>query len=110
MEKIKKSVREGKRIIGYYQIGILFPDGKKIIKPKCDLNELFETYFLNLDKLISKEDSAESIYNKYQETYKNKNIKVQINFIDSWAHKWSGKCAWPRKEKFIEYLNKRIYD
>jgi len=32
-----------------WQIGMLFPDGKKIVKNKCTLNELFNTYFINLD-------------------------------------------------------------
>lgn len=93
-----------------WQIGILFPDGKKIVKSKCTLNDLFDTYFLNLNKLINIYESAEELLNKYKETYKNKNIKVQINYIDSWAHKWSGKVAWPKEKLFIEYLNKRIND
>lgn len=91
-----------------WQIGILFPDGKKIIKSKCTLNDLFDTYFLNLDKLINTCESAEELLNKYKETYKTKNIKIQINYIDSWSHKWSGKVAWPKESKFIEFLNNRI--
>ena len=31
-----------------WQIGMLFPDGKKISKPKCTLNEIFNTYFIGL--------------------------------------------------------------
>ena len=91
-----------------WQIGILFPDGKKIAKPKCTLNEIFETYFMSLDKYSSKGYSPEQLLELYQKTYCNKGIKVQINYIDSWGHKWIGKVAWPRESKFIEYLNKRL--
>ena len=91
-----------------WQIGILFPDGKKIAKPKCTLNEIFETYFMSLDKYSSKGYSPEQLLELYQKTYYNKGIKVQINYIDSWGHLWKGKVAWPRESKFIEYLNKRL--
>lgn len=91
-----------------WQIGILFPDGKKISKPKCTLNEIFETYFIGLDKYISKNYTPEELLNKYKETFDGKGIKVQINYIDSWNHKWTGKIAWPKEEWFIEYLNNRI--
>ena len=91
-----------------WQIGILFPDGKKIAKPKCTLNEIFETYFLGLDKYLSKGYIAEELLNKYKETFDAKGIKVQINYIDSWNHKWTGKVAWPRESKFIEFLNNRL--
>ena len=103
-----KTVNKEKRIVGYYQIGMLFPDGNKIVKPKCDLNELFETYFIKLNSFLDKGYTAEQLYDLYQKTFNDKKIKIQINFIDSWTHKWSGKCAWPRKDKFIEYLNKRL--
>ena len=93
-----------------WQIGILFPDGKKIAKSKCTLNEIFETYFMNLDKYSSKGYSPEQLLDLYQKTYYNKGIKVQINYIDSWGHLWKGKVAWPREFKFIEYLNKRLND
>ena len=91
-----------------WQIGILFPDGKKISKSKCTLNEIFETYFLNLDKYLNKGFTPEQLFEQYQNTYKNKEIKVQICYIDSWGHRWIGKVAWPRENKFIEYLNKRL--
>lgn len=91
-----------------WQIGILFPDGKKISKPKCTLNDLFTTYFIGLDKYLSSGLEAEELLNKYKETFKSKEIKVQINYIDSWGHKWTGKVAWPKKSKFIEYLNNRL--
>lgn len=91
-----------------WQIGILFPDGKKIAKPKCTLNEILETYFIGLDKYISKGFTSEELLNKYKETFELKGIKVQINYIDSYGHKWTGKCAWPRENKFIEYLEKRL--
>ena len=106
--KVGKAIKEGKRILAYYQIGILFPDGKKIVKPRCTVEEVFETYFLNLDKYLSKEYTPEQLLELYQKNYSNKGIKIQINYIDSWGHKWVGKCAWPRESKFIEYLNKRI--
>ena len=91
-----------------WQIGILFPDGKKIAKSKCTLNEIFETYFMSLDKYSSKGYSPEQLLELYQKTYYNKGIKVQINYIDSWNHRWSGKVAWPKKEWFIKYLNNRV--
>lgn len=93
-----------------WQIGMVFPDGKKIAKPKCTLNDLFETYFLNLEKYLNKGYTAEQLLELYQKTYYNKGIKVVIQYIDSWGHTWKGKCAWPRESKFIEYLNKRIND
>lgn len=95
------------KIPSYYQIGIIFPDGKKITKTRVSLNELFETYFLNLDNLKGNLTSEE-LLEKYKQTYLEKGIKVGINFIDSWGHKWIGKVAWPRESKFIEYLNKRL--
>ena len=91
-----------------WQIGMLFPDGKKISKVKCTLNELMETYFIGLDKYISKGYSPEQLLELYSKTYYNKGIKVQINYIDSWGHLWKGKIAWPRESKFIEFLDKRI--
>jgi len=93
-----------------WQIGMLFPDGKKISKPKCTLNEIFNTYFIGLDKYIGSGLSAEELLEKYKNTFSTKGIKVQINYIDSWGHTWKGKVAWPRESKFIEYLNKRIND
>ena len=91
-----------------WQIGILFPDGKKISKPKCTLNEIFNTYFMGLDKYLDKGLTAEELLNKYKETFETKGIKVAIHYIDSWSHTWKGKVAWPRENKFIEYLNKRL--
>jgi len=91
-----------------WQIGILFPDGKKISKPKCTLNEIFETYFMSLDKYSSKGYSPEQLLELYQKTYYNKGIKVQINYIDSYGHLWKGKVAWPKESKFIEFLEKRL--
>lgn len=98
------------KVTPIWQIGIVFPDGKKIIKARCSLNELFETYFLNLNSLVTPDMTPEDILNKYSETYKNKNIKVGINYIDSWGHKWTGKIAWPKESKFIEYLNNKLND
>ena len=91
-----------------WQIGILFPDGKKISKPRCTLNEIFNTYFLNLEKYINKKYTAEELLELYEKTYSSKEIKIVIHYIDSWSHLWKGKCAWPKRERFIEYLNKRI--
>ena len=103
-----RTIKLPTKIQPIWQIGILFPDGKKIVKPKCTLNEIFETYFLGLDKYITKEYNPEQLLELYQKTYYNKGIKVQINYIDSWNHRWSGKVAWPKRELFINYLNKRI--
>ena len=91
-----------------WQIGILFPDGKKISKPKCTLNEVFNTYFIGLDKYLNKDFTAEELFEKYKNTFSSKKIKVVIFYIDSWNHRWSGKIAWPKESKFIEYLNKRL--
>ena len=91
-----------------WQIGMLFPDGKKISKPRCTINEIFNTYFINLEKYLDKNYTPEELIELYQKTFSNKNIKVQICYIDSWGHRWTGKVAWPKKDKFIEYLNKRI--
>ena len=91
-----------------WQIGMLLPDGRKISKPKCTLNEIFNIYFLNLEKYLDKGYTPEQLLELYQKTYYNKGIKVGINYIDSWGHKWKGKVAWPKESKFIEYLNKRI--
>ena len=91
-----------------WQIGILFPDGKKISKPKCTLNEVFNTYFIGLDKYLNKDFTAEELFEKYKNTFSSKKIKVVIHYIDSWGHKWTGKIAWPKESKFIEYLNKRL--
>ena len=101
-------MKEQNRIPSYYQIGILFPNGKKIIKNKCSLNDLMSTYFINLDSYLNKDSIAEELLNRYKETFSKNNIKIQINFIDSWGHLWKGKVAWPLESKFIEYLNKRI--
>ena len=91
-----------------WQIGLLFPDGKKISKPKCTLNDLFDTYFLNLDNYITHGYTEDQLLELYEKTYYNKGIKVIIRYIDSWGHTWKGKVAWPRRERFIEYLNKRL--
>ena len=103
-----RTITSPTKIPPVWQIGILFPDGKKISKPKCTLNEIFNTYFMGLDKYLDKGLTAEELLNKYKETFENKGIKIQINYIDSWSHRWSGKIAWPKNEWFIKYLNKRI--
>ena len=101
-------IRTPTKVQPIWQIGILFPDGKKISKPKCTLNDIFDTYFIGLDKYLGKGFTAEELLNKYKETFESKEIKVAIHYIDSWGHTWKGKVAWPRESKFIEYLNKRI--
>ena len=103
-----RTITSPTKIPPVWQIGILFPDGKKISKPKCTLNEIFETYFMGLDKYLSKGLTAGELLSKYKETFENKGIKVAIHYIDSWGHTWKGKVAWPREGKFIEYLNKRL--
>ena len=35
-----------------WQIGMLFPDGKKLVKNKCTLNELFNTYQMQIDSMV----------------------------------------------------------
>ena len=103
-----RTIKLPTKIPPVWQIGMLFPDGKKISKPKCTLNDIFETYFIGLDKYINSNLTAEELLNKYKETFESKNIKIAIHYIDSWGHTWKGKVAWPRESKFIEYLNKRI--
>lgn len=98
------------KVPAYYQIGILFPDGKKIVKNRVSPTELFEIYFLDLNKHLDKGYDAETLLDLYKKTYNNKGIKVQINYIDSWSHKWAGKVAWPKESKFIDYLNTRLND
>lgn len=99
-----------KRIQGYYDISITFPDNKKLVKTGLSLYKLLDTYFINLDKNLSNNkysiSDAENIYNKYQELFKN--CKVVIQYVDSWEHRWKGHCAWPKKDKFIEHLKERI--
>ena len=104
----KATIKGPTKVQPIWQIGILFPDGKKISKPKCTLNDIFDTYFIGLDKYLSNNLTAEELLDKYKTTFSSKGIKVQINYIDSWSHKWTGKIAWPRESKFIEYLNKRL--
>ena len=112
MEKTKKSsgrtITAPTKVQPIWQIGMLFPDGKKISKPKCTLNDLFDTYFIGLDKYLNNNLTAEELLKKYKDTFKLKEIKVVIRYVDSWGHTWKGKVAWPLESKFIEYLNKRI--
>lgn len=105
---MKKKIVLPTKVPAIWQIGILFPDGKKISKPKCSLNEIFNTYFIGLDRYLDKGLSAEELLNKYKETFNNKGIKIAIQYVDSWGHTWKGKVAWPKQEKFIEYLNNKI--
>ena len=109
-EFTKRILKAPTKVQPVWQIGILFPDGKKIIKPKCTLNDLFNTYFIKLEHNLNKNYNAEELYDMYEKTFKEKNIKIQINYIDSYSNKWSGKVAWPKKEWFIKYLNDRIND
>lgn len=102
------NLKKPTKIQPIWQIGILFPDGKKILKSKCTLNDLFDTYFIKLDNYINSGLSAEELLEKYKSTFKDKNIKVTIRYIDSWGHTWKGDVAWPRESKFIEFLNKRL--
>jgi len=104
----KKSIE--KRLKPDYHILIEFPDGKKISKSNLLISQLFNIYFINLDKNLSVKKysihDADSIMNKYDELFKN--CKVKIQYTDSWGHRWKGKEAWPRREKFINYLKERI--
>lgn len=103
-----RTIRKVTKIPPVWQIGIIFPDGNKIMKPKCTINEIFLTYFLNLEKHLDKGYTPEQLLELYKKTYANKGIKVGINYIDSWGHKWTGKVAWPRESKFIEFLNTKL--
>lgn len=99
-----------KRLVPIWQIGILFPDGKKIVKPKCTLDEIFETYFIGLDKYkaYANKEGVESLLDLYIKNFESKGVKIQINYKDSWGYIWRGKEAWPKRDKFIDYLNRRI--
>lgn len=92
----------------FWSIGIMFPNGKKIVKPRCTLNNLFETYFINLEKYLNTDITPEELLNKYKEKFKSSDIKIAIRYTDSWGHKWGGKIAWPKEEKFINYLNSKL--
>ena len=59
-----RTITSPTKIPPVWQIGILFPDGKKISKPKCTLNEIFETYFMGLDKYLSKGLTAGELLSK----------------------------------------------
>lgn len=109
-EKKSKSsvISKSIKIPAYWQIGMLFPDGKKVSKPKCTLNELFNTYFIGLDKYLDTKLPAEELLEKYKSTFETKGIKIVIRYVDSWGHTWKGKVAWPRESKFIEFLNNRL--
>ena len=109
MAKTKGTSRRDIKIPSYWKIGILFPDGKKIIKPRCTLDEIFETYFIGLEKYLSSVDETSKLLDLYKKTFESKNIKVSIQYVDSWGHLWKGKVAWPKDEWFINYLNKRLY-
>ena len=104
----KPRVIEVTKVPPVWQIGIQFPDGKKLSKPKCTLNELFNTYFIGLDKYLNSKLSAEELLEKYKSTFETKGIKVVIRYIDSWGHTWKGKVAWPKESKFIDFLNNRL--
>ena len=49
-----RTVRLPTKVTPVWQIGIIFPNGNKIMKPKCTLNEVFLTYFLDLEKYLDK--------------------------------------------------------
>ena len=91
-----------------WQIGIALSEDKKISKLRCTLQELFNTYFIGLDKYLDKGFSAEELLNKYKESFNTKGIKIAIHYIDSWGHTWKGKEAWPKDYRFIEYLERKI--
>ena len=103
-----RTISKPTKVQPIWQIGILFPDGKKISKPKCTLNDIFDTYFIGLDKYLSSNLTSEELLDKYKKTFEEKEIKIVIRYVDSWGHTWKGKVAWPRESKFIEYLNKRL--
>lgn len=108
-ESTGKTIKVPTKVPPVWQIGILFPDGKKISKLKLNnLDEVLDTYFLSLDKYLNKKYDAEQLLELYKKTYETKGIKVAIHYIDSWGHIWKGKYAWPKKEWFLEYLNKKI--
>ena len=91
-----------------WAIGLLFPDGKKIVKSRCTLNDLMDTYFLNLNRYLDKGLNSQKLLELYKKTYDSKGVKVAIRYIDSWGHKWEGKVAWPKENKFIEYLDSKL--
>lgn len=99
-----------KRVQSCYHISITFPDNKVISKTEIPLYKLLEVYFINLDNNLKgkgyKIDDAEELMQKYEKLFEN--CKVIIQYTDSWGHRWKGKCAWPKREKFINYLKERI--
>lgn len=99
-----------KRIPACYHISITFPNGKVLTKIDIPLYKLFEIYFINLNKNLEGKNytikDAEEIMQKYETMFQN--CKVIIQYTDSWGHRWKGKSAWPKREKFINYLRERI--
>lgn len=99
-----------KREQSAYHINITFPGGKFIQKTDLSLDGLFNTYFINLNNNLAGKNytinDAESVMEKYDNLFKD--CKITIQYVDTWGHRWKGKCAWPRREKFINYLKERI--
>lgn len=90
-----------------WQISIELPNGKKLVKTNCSLEQLFDTYFIKLDS-IPKSENIENILRRYDQFYST--CRLIINYIDSWGHRWTGKVAIPKKEKFITYLKNKNYE
>ena len=119
MKKAKKSkeIPEIKivRSPGVFNIRILGPDGKVRGKNGMDKTQVFDFYFVNLDKNIEKlrekygnidSTFAQTILNNYKAIYTKYELKYQ--YVDSYGHLWEGKCAKPSDKWALEYLKKKI--
>ena len=76
-----KSLKYTHKIIPYWQIGILFPNGKKLSKPQCSLEEVFNTYFIKLENYLNSGLTAEELLDKYVNTFKSKGIMTKTNRV-----------------------------
>jgi hypothetical protein len=119
MKKAKKSkeIPEIKivRSPGVFNIRILGPDGKVRGKNGMDKTQVFDFYFVGLDKNLQglrekfgniNDTFAESILEKYKTIYSKYKFKYQ--YVDSYGHLWEGKCAKPSDKWALEYLKKKI--
>ena len=115
-KKSKQSVVEPRvKTPGYFNIRILGSDGKVRGKNRMDKTQVFDFYFVNLDKNIEKlrekygnidSTFAQTILDNYKIIYSKYKLKYQ--YVDSYGHMWEGKYAQPPEKWALEYLKKKI--
>lgn len=108
-------VKPREKTPGYFNIRILGPDGKVRGKNRMDKTQVFDFYFVNLDKNIEKlrekygnidSTFAQTILNNYKTIYAKYKLKYQ--YVDTYGHMWEGECAQPSEKWALEYLKKKI--